>query len=771
MKYTTEKEAIKAIKKEMKDISNLQSEDSYQRKCDILSLMGFNHSGNNLAPEIKDKKFIKREMPEIIEELLCGHNIDLDILQQVVKVQNGMVDMKLTDTMKECLEEGLLSNRPAIEASKNIKKLKYFQDIAEVDNGFFEELEKQSKVLSDYSQITEEDVAEYENQKPVKKSVAGIKTKEEEIELEIQDKESKMEVSWQEEARRMFYERAESLNSIERKYYRDDKSLDKRSNNKIIDSIYENYYDMKRGLTNMFESTSLVQMSKDSNTPLRSIFKYPLIGKGVRFDTFPSPEEAKQVYELAALKVRADGIENPYVYTKKATNVLEHREREAFVRGQINALVEVGYEIEDISVDPEMNSVYDGIKENILKKRSMIVEGKNLVEEAKNATLSPENKTVLLSKIDIEGNIETDNDNSLLAKINNNKKLNEKEVELLEEKIKNGQSHISKFANESGVPLDSDGNKKEMAQEGESLDSNDDFEEETLVAGEQDLLSGPENKPAIKLRKFNDFEGSQGSPEMIEGQEFRNEDTQHVKNIHRKINNPNNKDIRETIKDPELIDLIERKAALIDIHTKGNLSDPEIRLLTKVLNFDRGTTEQSWGALDPNPLEGANGVIAKGFGKLYDYLARCGAKGLEDRPETDYPESNIEPVSKIDVEVAPKSSPIPETSPIPNTSNMDGELENPVDFDNYQSHMDQINSQQNNDGHQDYHDMGSHNFDDLPKTKAQSDVVTTDIAQDVSQAENFEQPNNLNKNENASEAEVVIKSPVARERNRSSIVK
>jgi len=364
MSEITEKDLKKDILNMMKKSKGLSDAENYEIKHNILNLMGFDSGEKNGIPEITDKKFISRYMPAIVEELLSGSHIDLNVLEKIVKVQNGIFDIELSKTMKDLLNEGILNNRPEIATLKNIQRIKYHSENMDLEDDFFENLNIQSKVLSG-KEISREENFEFASQIPINnESDAGVKAKK----LKSVEKNNPiLEENWQEEARVKFYEKAEAMNAIERKYYKDNKSLDKRSNTKWLDDFYARYYDLKRNIQNPFESTGLVQMASDSNTPLRQVFKYPLIGKGVRFDKFPDDKEAAQIYELAALKVRSDGIEYPYVYTKRAKNELELRQKESFIRGQIKALVAVGYEIENISVDPEMNAVYEGIKQNILK--------------------------------------------------------------------------------------------------------------------------------------------------------------------------------------------------------------------------------------------------------------------------------------------------------------------------------------------------------------------------------------------------------------------
>lgn len=352
-----EKDIIKLIKNKLKS-SSKTVEENIQKKREIIDIIGLNSTEENNEDffEIKNKNFVKKVMPEIIEELLCGSHIDLDLLKKIVKVQNGIFNFELTDTVKDAFKEGMIKDIDSISPLENMKKVMFHmkEGNMEVDSEFLEELESMSPQLFKLSKSSfdDDDAMRFSNQIALQeKETAGIRERrEQEIKEEYIKKEAILDVNWREEARKEFYKKIEMMNAIERRYYKDDKSLDKKSNNAALDWAYGTYYKIKKSLANPLEQKSLVMIDPETNTPLTQVFKYPLIGKGVRFDKFPERADAAQVYEIAALKVRSDGIEKPHVFTKRATSHLEKMAAIDFVKGQLNALIKVGYDIDDFRV-------------------------------------------------------------------------------------------------------------------------------------------------------------------------------------------------------------------------------------------------------------------------------------------------------------------------------------------------------------------------------------------------------------------------------------
>jgi len=110
----------------------------------------------------------------------------------------------------------------------------------------------------------------------------------------------------------------------------------------------------------------------------------------------PSAQSPKEVYDIMAAKVMEKGIKNPYI----KANFSNPKDAEKFIRGTIDSLTRVGYDIEDINCHPRHAVLFESIKERYLNSINTIEEAPEkpelTVDDNELPTLEEVNQSVSL---------------------------------------------------------------------------------------------------------------------------------------------------------------------------------------------------------------------------------------------------------------------------------------------------------------------------------------------------------------------------------------
>lgn len=84
----------------------------------------------------------------------------------------------------------------------------------------------------------------------------------------------------------------------------------------------------------------------------------------------PSANSPKEVYDIMAAKILEKGIKKPYL----KANFRDPRQAEKFIRETVSSLTAIGYDIEDMSVHPKHQVLFDNIKAEYLDMQNTIEE-------------------------------------------------------------------------------------------------------------------------------------------------------------------------------------------------------------------------------------------------------------------------------------------------------------------------------------------------------------------------------------------------------------
>ena len=377
----SEKDIRKKIEKIMKKKTSENISAHFEEKRAAMSLLGFGN--NSLAeslfpnqkvefPEIKDKRFIGDTLMQLSSEMITSQHIDLDLLQEIVKVQNNIEDnnMPLSDEVKEILiEDKVLESVEGLKRENNLKRLK-----ANIEEGRIDEDQEWIQLLksnTDYSQIklNEEEQANFVSQNPSNKpALAEVSEKPEyKSEKQIPVVQKDIQEYWRERYIQKMNEYGltevhmdQYLKQANRKY----------KDNKYAAKLYDAYDWLLDKTVYPFKEVSISKLDDNYNIPTYSLFKESRFGKGVKFNQLPEPGH-DMAYELAALKVRESGIQKPYVYATKPTSNQDLIQKNRFIENQINALIEYAdYDINDIDVPHQFKPILEKIKKRTRNETS-----------------------------------------------------------------------------------------------------------------------------------------------------------------------------------------------------------------------------------------------------------------------------------------------------------------------------------------------------------------------------------------------------------------
>lgn len=611
----SEKDIIKKIKKIMKKKTSENISADFEEKRAAMSLLGFGN--NSLAeslfpnqkvefPEIKDKRFIGDTLMQLSSEMITSQHIDLDLLQEIVKVQNNIEDnnMPLSDEVKEILiEDKVLESVEGLKRENNLKRLK-----ANIEEGRIDEDQEWIQLLksnTDYSQIklNEEEQANFVSQNPSNKpALAEVSEKPEyKSEKQIPVVQKDIQEYWRERYIQKMNEYGltevhmdQYLKQANRKY----------KDNKYAAKLYDAYDWLLDKTVYPFKEVSISKLDDNYNIPTYSLFKESRFGKGVKFNQLPEPGH-DMAYELAALKVRESGIQKPYVYATKPTSNQDLIQKNRFIENQINALIEYAdYDINDIDVPHQFKPILEKIKKEQEMKQAMVLDQEELLQKVVNGNTNKSEREMFLDKINVTENINGElvsknfdmnnpNDVLLLQKISEGSKIEDKGesennlLNLLKEKFKFAQNY--KPENPSPSFQDVDSVKEENKKPVNNSESEDDqLVNKSITLEENQILSKEK-----ALINFNDYNGVQTDPETNV-----NEELEAILSLKKKLDNP---EVSEQI-DKQQRDLIIRKGTIIETFKNNpELDDDEKKVIVKLLG--KGDVRKNWDELTMEAME------------------------------------------------------------------------------------------------------------------------------------------------------------------------
>lgn len=611
----SEKDIIKKIKKIMKKKTSENISADFEEKRAAMSLLGFGN--NSLAeslfpnqkvefPEIKDKRFIGDALMQLSSEMITSQHIDLDLLQEIVKVQNNIEDnnMPLSNEVKEVLiEDKVLESVEGLKRENNLKRLK-----ANIEEGRIDEDQEWIQLLksnTDYSQIklNEEEQANFVSQNPSNKpALAEVSEKPEyKSEKQIPVVQKDIQEYWRERYIQKMNEYGltevhmdQYLKQANRKY----------KDNKYAAKLYDAYDWLLDKTVYPFKEVSISKLDDNYNIPTYSLFKESRFGKGVKFNQLPEPGH-DMAYELAALKVRESGIQKPYVYATKPTSNQDLIQKNRFIENQINALIEYAdYDINDIDVPHQFKPILEKIKKEQEMKQAMVLDQEELLQKVVNGNTNKSEREMFLDKINVTENINGElvsknfdmnnpNDVLLLQKISEGSKIEDKGesennlLNLLKEKFKFAQNYKPENPSPSFQNVDSvkEENKKPVNN---SESEDDQLVNKSITLEENQILSKEK-----ALINFNDYNGVQTDPETNV-----NEELEAILSLKKKLDNP---EVSEQI-DKQQRDLIIRKGTIIETFKNNpELDDDEKKVIVKLLG--KGDVRKNWDELTMEAME------------------------------------------------------------------------------------------------------------------------------------------------------------------------
>ena len=610
-----------------KKINNIADRGSYENisadfeeKRAAMALLGFGNSSLSKdlfpnqeieLPKMTDKRFIGKKLMQFSSEMITSQHVDLELLQEIVKVQNNIEDsnMPLSDEVKEILmEDKVLESVKGLERESNLKRLK-----ANIEAGRIDDQQEWIELLksnTDYDRIelSEEEQQAFASQHPVNQP-ASAEVKEQsnykskpQIPVVQKDKEE----YWREKYIQKMNEYGltevhmdKYLKQANRKY----------KDNKHVAKLYNAYDWLLDRTVYPFKEVSISKLDDEYNIPTYSLFKESRFGKGVKFNQLPEPGH-DMAYELAALKVRESGIQKPYVYATKPTSNQDLIQKNRFVENQINALIEYAdYDINDIDVPHQFKPILEKVKKEQEMKQAMVLDQEELLQKVINGNTNQSEREMFLDKINITENVNGElisknfdmnnpNDVKLLEKISEGKRIEDKGegennlLNLLKEKFQFAKTYVP----ETPAPTleDTDLNAKETKEVKEENkktadNSNDDPLLDSSLTVKENALLSEENA----LIKFNNYDESQTTPETKV-----HDNLEAILSLKNKLDKP---EIAEQL-NAQQKDLIFRKGTIIEtFRDNPEMSNGERKRIENLLGG--ADVKRGWSDLNNQPQE------------------------------------------------------------------------------------------------------------------------------------------------------------------------
>ena len=302
------KEIVELSERDIKKkINNIADRDSYENisadfeeKRAAMALLGFGNSSLSKdlfqnqeieLPKMTDKKFIGEKLMQFSSEMITSPHIDLELLQEIIKVQNNIEDsnIPLSNEVKEILiEDKVLESIKGLERESNLKRLK-----ANIEEGRIDDQQEWIKLLkknTDYDRIelSQEEQQHFVSQHPVNQP-ASAEIKEQsnyKSKPQIPVVQKDMEEYWREKYIQKMNEYGltevhmdKYLKQTNRKY----------KDNKHVAKLYNAYDWLLDRTVYPFKEVSISKLDDEYNIPTYSLFKESRSGKGVKFNHLPEP--------------------------------------------------------------------------------------------------------------------------------------------------------------------------------------------------------------------------------------------------------------------------------------------------------------------------------------------------------------------------------------------------------------------------------------------------------------------------------------------------
>lgn len=615
----SKKDIIKKINKirDRKTYENIDSD--YQEKKAAMALLGFGSDTlvNNLfpnqeikLPKIDDKRYIGKVISEFSDEMINSQFIDLVLLEELVKVQNGIEDsnIPLSNEVKEILiDDKLLESTKGLSRENNLKRLKVNIEDGRINSE--QEWVELLKENTDYNKIKVNDneraefLKQVPSEKPIEALIIDKPTLKSEKTIPVVQKD--VQEYWREKYIQKMNEYGltevhmdEYLKQTNRKY----------KDNMLASKVYNAYDWLLDKTVYPFKEVSIAKLDDEYNIPTYSLFKESRSGKGVKFNQLPEPGH-DMAYELAALKVRESGIEKPFVYATKPTSNQDLIAKNRFIENQINALIEYGeYDINDIDVPHQFKPVLEKIKKEQEMKKAQVIDTNELLNKVILGDTNTSEREMFLDFINITKNINGEevsmnfdmnnkNDVNLLQNISNGNEIKNDENELLKQKVEFAKNYIPESPSFEEKNNDVDPNLNNNIELNQGQSSEIDLESMTPTSKESDIIANPKI-----LQKFQDYEGTQINPETNV-----NETLEAIISLKNKLSIP---EISEKL-DDEQKNMIERKGVIAETFRDfPELDEEQKSLIKKVL--ENGNVAENFRQLEAAQV----GVLTEAIDKF-----------------------------------------------------------------------------------------------------------------------------------------------------------
>ena len=633
----TEKDIVREIDRiKKKDYTDDPEKDFAERKA-ALAALGFgknrlkNDSFENKNintqnfPDLTDETYVRLTSKDLLEEMLEGNYIDLELLQDLVKLQNGIENssLELSDTMKDIIDKGEFDKESEIKRDYNIKKLK-----ANIDAGRINEEQEWIDLLkenSDYENInpSPEELMKFNQQIPTEEPSEAEITEKNELSMnaKIPTVNKNHYDYWSE----IYRKELEKMGLVEMKIHSDGAELKRtKFENKFLDKASQIYAKNKSRLIKPFESTSIVQLDEEYGVPMQELFRESRSHNGIKFKTLPESDE-QHTFKLAALKVRESGIVSPYVYASKPRNDHDLINKNKFIENQIRALLEYAdYDIEEISVPHRFKPVLEKIKNEEAIKNMHVMDMNNVLQKVIDGNTTEMERRAFIEFIDIKEdnngeeisinfNMEDKNDKKLIDTIlagkpliedNKNPLGRENQISLLNEKFQNAQNYTTgenpltneQINEEDGEEFKNEENPEHSEKVENEQNSDIDLATNTLTAKESEMIQN--NKI---LYKFDNYENDKSNPESD-----INEQLDAIIGLKNKMDNL---EIKKQLTDSQA-ELIERKATIAEtFRNNPELDKTQKTVIKKILH--QGVVDANYNNLRPEEQIELNDAIEK----------------------------------------------------------------------------------------------------------------------------------------------------------------
>ncbi len=648
-KYLSQEESEKIINKIIKEgdlnrVQTVMESILYSNNNFIYEKDGQDY----LLSKNLDAQYMERKFRQFSESFLTKNIIDLELLKDVVSIQNGFKPQLIKQESVENYIRGdymVLKDSPSDRISF-LKQIKFLEESSIIDEENTPLLSS-LKLKTEYNDIklTEEEKYQFSLKKVInnkfENSGLGEQKKVEENEKYI-DEQSRQEY-WN----KKFKEALLEMKCTEMIFKNSDKPR-KESDNALLDKFYEMSYNMKQKGRSFIEDSSIVKMDDTYGMPLRTFYKIEKNNKGVYFNDLPAllqDEKVKDILRLTALNVRAQGIENPFIYTSKILNTQDALQKKNYVEAQMRALLDhAEYSFDDIKVQKQHADVYEELLKEYAMKKIGVLDIDKTIEGLKDNSTSKLDRRVLLNYLEDNGfaplpieehqdflsqnNIVPEEYVAMLKKIKDKSdSLTDKEFDNLSMVV----DYIKTIGNNLTQQISNDTIGDTIKENVENEVSND--LPKLFTTHETEFIKKPE-----QIKKFNDYENKKQGSGL-------NADYSMIETLWKKIKNPEMNASVESVPS-NTIDLIEKKGMLIDLYKMPQI-DPNLKKQFAVffeqninpnnLNGQEQTLYELGNAIrEHNLVDIANYMIKKGIN--HDALGKMNLNNEVPQFEYDAPE-------------------------------------------------------------------------------------------------------------------------------------